>query len=235
MTAERDERGKPTGASFGINSLPDVDVQRRSGTSGEKGMRGKPEVYAHHGFWWVAVNEGRHAARILGPFESRKTAWIESERLGRKSREGAGGAAAADAAAGTSAPPGGRSRMARLLLVEDNEENRRMLTKRLVRRGYEILHAEDGLKAVRMARESAPDLILMDLSLPLLDGWKATAAIRSEEAEGSRVPIIALTAHALVPDRQKALEAGCDDYDTKPVDLPRLLLKIEKLLGAEAK
>jgi len=119
----------------------------------------------------------------------------------------------------------------KLLLAEDNELNRDMLSRRLIRRGFTVLIAEDGQKAVEMAASEAPDLILMDMSLPIIDGWEATRRIKAEPAT-SGVPIIALTAHAMQGDREKALEAGCDDYDTKPIDLPRLLKKIESLVGA---
>lgn len=121
--------------------------------------------------------------------------------------------------------------MPRILLVEDNEMNRDMLSRRLARKGYEVEMAVDGLVGVSMALGGKYDLILMDMSLPEIDGWEATRRIR--EAEGSaRVPIIALTAHAMSGDREKAMAAGCDDYDTKPVELERLLGKIEALLGA---
>ena len=118
----------------------------------------------------------------------------------------------------------------RILLVEDNEMNRDMLSRRLIRRGYTVLIAEDGQKAVEMAASEAPDLILMDMSLPIMDGWEATRRIRAEPAT-SGIPVIALTAHAMQGDREKALEAGCDDYDTKPIELTRLLEKIESLVG----
>ncbi len=118
----------------------------------------------------------------------------------------------------------------KVLLAEDHEMNRDMLSRRLIRRGYTVLIAEDGQKAVEMAASEAPDLILMDLSLPIIDGWEATRRIRAEPAT-SGIPVIALTAHAMQGDREKALEAGCDDYDTKPVELPRLLEKMESLLG----
>ncbi len=119
--------------------------------------------------------------------------------------------------------------MTRILLVEDNPENRDMLSRRLIRRGYEIEFAEDGAEAVRKAREVAPALILMDLSLPVMDGWEATRRIKADEATRS-IPVIALTAHAMASDLQRAMQAGCDDYDTKPVELPRLLEKIQALL-----
>ena len=122
--------------------------------------------------------------------------------------------------------------MARILLVEDNEMNRDMLSRRLIRRKYDVLMAEDGSKGIDMAREHLPDLILMDMSLPVTDGWEATRILKSA-AETRGIPVIALTAHAMRGDRQKALDAGCDDYDTKPVDLKRLLAKIEALLGAD--
>jgi CheY-like chemotaxis protein len=119
--------------------------------------------------------------------------------------------------------------MARLLIVEDNELNRDMLSRRLIRRGYEILLAVDGVQGVAMAREQQPDLILMDMSLPLVDGWEATRQLKSAP-ETRAIPIIALSAHAMAGDDAKAREAGCDDFDTKPVDLPRLLGKIEHWL-----
>jgi two-component system cell cycle response regulator DivK len=119
--------------------------------------------------------------------------------------------------------------MAKILLVEDNEMNRDMLSRRLERRGYEIVMALDGEQGVEMAQSTAPDLILMDMSLPAMDGWEATRRIRASPVTKS-IPIIALTAHAMSGDREKALAVGCDDYDTKPVDLVRLLPKIEALL-----
>jgi two-component system cell cycle response regulator DivK len=123
--------------------------------------------------------------------------------------------------------------MAKILLVEDNEMNRDMLSRRLQRKGYEILLAEDGEQGVVMARAQQPDLILMDMSLPVLDGWDASRRLK-EDAATRPIPIIALTAHAMAGDRDKALEAGCDDYDTKPIELPRLLEKIEALLQKKA-
>lgn len=117
-------------------------------------------------------------------------------------------------------------KMARILLVEDNELNRDMLSRRLKKRGYEIEIAIDGQQGIDMATEGKPDLILLDMSLPVIDGWDAAKALKgSEETKG--IPIIALTAHAMAGDKEKALEAGCDDYDTKPVELARLLEKIE--------
>ncbi len=120
--------------------------------------------------------------------------------------------------------------MHRILLVEDNEMNRDMLSRRLERRGYQVALAVDGHSGVEMARSEPPDLVLMDMSLPVLDGWEATRRLKSDPAT-RHIPVIALTAHAMSSDRDKALAAGCDDYDTKPVELPRLLSKIETLLS----
>jgi two-component system cell cycle response regulator DivK len=120
--------------------------------------------------------------------------------------------------------------MAKVLLVEDNEMNRDMLSRRLARRGFEVVMAVDGEQGVQMAKEERPDLILMDMSLPVLDGWGATRQIKADSSTQS-IPLIALTAHAMAGDRDKALQAGCDDYDTKPIELPRLLSKMERLLG----
>ena len=120
--------------------------------------------------------------------------------------------------------------MAKILLVEDNEMNRDMLSRRLERRGYEVVIAVDGQEGVDLAKSARPDLILMDMSLPVIDGWEATRQLKTmPETRG--VPVIALTAHAMAGDREKAIAAGCDDFDTKPVDLARLLAKIEALLG----
>jgi len=119
--------------------------------------------------------------------------------------------------------------MSLILLVEDNPENRDMLSRRLLRRGFELAYAEDGAQAVESARNERPDLILMDLNLPVMDGWEATRRIKADPATAA-IPVIALTAHAMAGDSQAALEAGCDDYDTKPVDLPRLLEKMRPLL-----
>src|SRR5436190_12816890 len=119
--------------------------------------------------------------------------------------------------------------MAKILLVEDNEDNRDMLSRRLQRKGYEVVMALDGEQGVAMASSESPDLILMDMSLPILDGWEATRRIKSNPATQA-VPVIALTAHAMSTDREKAFEAKSDDYDTKPVELTRLLKKIEALL-----
>ena len=123
--------------------------------------------------------------------------------------------------------------MPRLLYVEDNEINRDMLSRRLQRRGFEVLIAGDGEQGVTLAAAEKPDLILMDMSLPVLDGWEATRRIKAAPAT-RRIPIIGLTAHAMATDRDRCLEAGCDDYDTKPVELGRLLEKIERLLGTGA-
>lgn len=123
--------------------------------------------------------------------------------------------------------------MAKLLLVEDNEMNRDMLSRRLLRKGFEICIAEDGQKGIDMASSEKPDLILMDMSLPVVNGWDATRQIKAQP-ELSHIPVIALTAHAMAGDREEALSAGCDDYDTKPVELPRLLEKIERLLAQGA-
>ena len=119
--------------------------------------------------------------------------------------------------------------MARILLVEDNDMNRDMMSRRLQRKGYEVLMAADGMQAVLMAESETPDLILLDMSLPVIDGWEAARRLKASPTT-SGVPIIALTAHAMAGDREKAREAGCDDFDTKPVELPRLLSKIEGLL-----
>ena len=120
--------------------------------------------------------------------------------------------------------------MARILLVEDNEMNRDMLSRRLERRGYEVICAVDGEEGVVRAKDDAPDVVLMDLSLPGIDGWEATRQLKAAE-ETRAIPVLALTAHAMAGDRERALEAGCDEFDTKPVDLPRLVDKIEALLG----
>ena len=119
--------------------------------------------------------------------------------------------------------------MPKILIVEDNEMNRDMLSRRLERRGFAIVMAVDGQQGVDMARSEKPDLILMDMSLPVMDGWTATRTIKAD-AEMAKIPVIALTAHAMAGDREKAMEAGCDDYDTKPIELPRLLEKIGKFL-----
>jgi two-component system cell cycle response regulator DivK len=120
--------------------------------------------------------------------------------------------------------------MSKILLVEDNEMNRDMLMRRLERKDFEVVIAIDGKAGIDMASSSNPDIILMDLSLPVIDGWEATRRIKADPATQS-IPVIALTAHAMAGDEQKALEAGCDDYDTKPIELKRLLGKIENLLG----
>jgi two-component system cell cycle response regulator DivK len=120
--------------------------------------------------------------------------------------------------------------MAKVLLVEDNEMNRDMLSRRLIRRGFEVVFAVNGKQGVDLARSEKPDIILMDMSLPIMDGWEATRCVKADDATRS-VPIIGLTAHAMSGDREKALKAGCDDYDTKPIELDRLIGKIERLLG----
>jgi CheY-like chemotaxis protein len=120
--------------------------------------------------------------------------------------------------------------MSRILLVEDNAMNRDMLMRRLMRKGYEILVAEDGAQAVETARGEQPDLILMDMSLPEIDGWEATRRIKADDATRT-IPVIALTAHAMAGDRARALEAGCDEYEPKPVDFARLIEKIEARLA----
>jgi CheY-like chemotaxis protein len=121
--------------------------------------------------------------------------------------------------------------MSKILLIEDNEMNRDMLSRRLERKEFEVLIAIDGQAGINMAASESPDLILMDLSLPVIDGWEATRRIKADPTT-QMIPVIALTAHAMAGDEQKALEAGCDDYDTKPVNFKRLLGKIETLLGA---
>jgi CheY-like chemotaxis protein len=119
----------------------------------------------------------------------------------------------------------------KILLVEDNEMNLDMLSRRLVRQGFEVVSAQDGAAGVAKAAAEKPQLILMDMSLPVVDGWEATRRLKADPATRA-IPVIALTAHAMAEDREKALAAGCDDYDTKPIELPRLLEKIKKLLPA---
>jgi CheY-like chemotaxis protein len=119
--------------------------------------------------------------------------------------------------------------MPKILLVEDNEMNRDMLSRRLQRRGYEVVLAVDGEDGIARARSERPDLVLLDMSLPVLDGWEATRQLKADPATRA-IPVIALTAHALSGEREKALDAGCDDFDTKPIELPRLLEKIEALV-----
>jgi len=121
--------------------------------------------------------------------------------------------------------------MPKILLVEDNEMNRDMLSRRLQKKGYEVIMAFDGGAGLELAHKELPDLILMDMSLPVMDGWTATQALK-QAGDTRHIPVIALTAHAMASDRDKALAAGCDDYDTKPIELPRLLGKIEALLGS---
>jgi len=123
--------------------------------------------------------------------------------------------------------------MPRILLIEDNEMNRDMLSRRLERKGYETIIAVDGQEGVEKTESEKPDLILMDMSLPVLDGWEATRKLKSNSITRN-IPIIGLSAHAMSGDREKAIEAGCDDYDTKPVELPRLLEKIESLLNSQS-
>ena len=123
--------------------------------------------------------------------------------------------------------------MAKILLVEDNEMNRDMLSRRLIRNGFEVSIAIDGQQGVDMATSQLPDLILMDMSLPVIDGWEATRRIKANDATRT-IPVIALTAHAMAGDREKAMEVGCDDYDTKPVEITRLLGKIAALLATKA-
>ena len=119
--------------------------------------------------------------------------------------------------------------MARILIIEDNEMNRDMLSRRLEKRGHRVITANDGASGVARAKAEAPDIILMDMSLPVIDGWEASRQLKADPATAV-IPIIALTAHAMATDREKALLAGCNDYDTKPVELPRLLGKIDRLL-----
>lgn len=121
--------------------------------------------------------------------------------------------------------------MVKILLVEDNEMNRDMLSRRLIKRGYEVVMAVDGQQGIDMSVSEKPDLILLDMSLPVVDGWEAATQMKANEASKA-VPLIALTAHAMASDKERALSAGCDDFDTKPVELPRLLGKIETLLKA---
>jgi len=124
--------------------------------------------------------------------------------------------------------------MSKILLVEDNEMNRDMLSRRLTRKGFEVLIAIDGREAIDLARSELPDLILMDMSLPVIDGWEATRRLKADQTT-SGIPIIALTAHAMSGDREKCQEAGCDDYDTKPIELQRLLEIMQKHLAPRQK
>ena len=146
-------------------------------------------------------------------------------------------AAISEAAAASAGARGGSDReakgkgMTKVLLVEDNEMNRDMLSRRLTRRGFEVVFAVDGKQGCRACASEKPDIILMDMSLPVMDGWEATRCVKADDATRS-VPVIGLTAHAMSGDREKAIEAGCDDYDTKPVEIDRLIGKIERLLGA---
>lgn len=122
--------------------------------------------------------------------------------------------------------------MHKILLVEDNEDNRDMLSRRLIRKGYNVVLAVDGQEGVDATRSEKPALVLMDMSLPVLDGWEATRQLKADP-ETRAIPVLALTAHSMAGDRDKAMAAGCDDYDTKPIELPRLLTKIEALLGRQ--
>ena len=123
--------------------------------------------------------------------------------------------------------------MGKILIVEDNAMNRDMLSRRLLRSGYSVVMAEDGKRGIESAHAEGPDIILMDMSLPEIDGWEATRRLKSSKST-RRIPVIALTAHAMLSDRQRCMEAGCDDYDTKPVDYQRLLTKIQAALQAGA-
>jgi two-component system cell cycle response regulator DivK len=125
-------------------------------------------------------------------------------------------------------------KMPRVLLVEDNEMNRDMLSRRLIRRGFEVSVAIDGQQGVETAARETPDIILMDMSLPVLDGWAATRQLKGDQSTRT-IPLIALTAHAMAGDRDKAMQAGCDDYDTKPIEFGRLIEKIDRLLAARSK
>jgi two-component system cell cycle response regulator DivK len=120
--------------------------------------------------------------------------------------------------------------MTKILLVEDNEMNRDMLSRRLIRRGFQVVFALDGQQGIDLAHSERPDIIIMDMSLPVIDGWEATRRLKADDTTRS-VPVIGLTAHAMSGDREKAIEAGCDDYDTKPVELERLIDKIERMLS----
>ena len=122
--------------------------------------------------------------------------------------------------------------MVKILLVEDNEMNRDMLSRRLIRKNFEVVIAIDGIEGVEMSRSEAPDIILMDMSLPVLDGWQATEKIKANP-QTNNIPVLAMTAHAMTGDREKCLQAGCDDYDTKPIEFTRLLGKIKNLIGKE--
>ena len=120
--------------------------------------------------------------------------------------------------------------MGKVLLIEDNEMDRDMLSRRLIRRGFQVVFAMDGQQGVDLARSERPDIILMDMSLPVIDGWEATRRVKADDSTRG-VPVIGLTAHVMPGDREKAIEAGCDDYDTKPVEFDRLIGKMERLLG----
>src|SRR5437763_2370116 len=195
-------RGRGTGAP-GVA----VDSDRRDYFSGSHGRRPPPPQ------WQCRKDsaEGRRLARDAARPGSRSSCRQSSAR---------------SAAAGR-----GLGVMTTILIVEDNEMNRDMLSRRLERKGYKVLIAVDGEKGFEVARANTPDLILMDMSLPVVDGWEATRRLKADERL-KHIPVIALTAHAMASDRDKALEAGCDDYDTKPIELARLLGKIEALLAA---
>jgi CheY-like chemotaxis protein len=122
-------------------------------------------------------------------------------------------------------------KMGKVLLIEDNEMDRDMLSRRLIRRGFQVVFAMDGQQGLDLARSERPDIILMDMSLPVIDGWEATRRVKADDSTRG-VPVIGLTAHVMPGDREKAIEAGCDDYDTKPVEFDRLIGKMERLLGA---
>mgnify|MGYP000011648062 CR=1 FL=1 len=124
--------------------------------------------------------------------------------------------------------------MSIILLIEDNEMNRDMLSRRLERKGFKVIVAVDGQQGIDAARQDQPDLIIMDMSLPVLDGWEATRQLKADP-NTQHIPIIGLSAHAMAGDREKAMDAGCDDYDTKPVELPRLLVKVSQMLGGSNK
>src|SRR5687767_6159432 len=177
---------------------------------------------------------GPHQGRAQAAERECRQHRAEERRLTRvHSRAGARSARRQPRHAHLSRTCGDDNAMTTILIVEDNEMNRDMLSRRLQRKGYEILIAIDGAKGIDVATANAPDLILMDMSLPVMDGWEATRRLKADKAL-QHIPIIALTAHAMANDREKALEAGCDDYDTKPIELPRLLAKMEALLFPSA-
>jgi CheY-like chemotaxis protein len=174
----------------------------------------------------------RLSGGVVGLIEKR--GFGRDELLGQiRSLRSAGARVYSGCAPGASARDRMGDPMAKILLVEDQEMNRDMLTRRLVKRGYEVEIAVDGAEGVDKARNGSPDLILMDMSLPVMDGWEATRRLKADEATRG-IPVVALTAHAMSTDREKALEAGCDAYETKPVELPRLLETMQKLLDSQA-